>query len=313
MAATGSADNSIKVLDVPRMLASDLGRSKAGSGSSSAGLLAAGGAGSNPEEHPILCSFFDHTSMINELVFHPVENWLFSCAKDFTIKLWDLNKKQNRRPVRQAVDTCSVRTIDLHPSGEFLVAGTDNPLIRVYDVATLRAYVPCDANHHHYAPVNQVRWSSDGVHYASAGKDGSFKLWDAVTGKNVRTALNCHAGAEVSSVRFSADSRKILTSGRDSTVKLWDAASGKEAMVLQGAVQRLCRSQAIFDASGNYVVSADEHSCCLVVWSAHTGAIVRKIYGHSKPIRYLECSPVDTVLWTCSEDSKARLWCREDD
>ena len=63
---------------------------------------------------------------------------------------------------------------------------------------------------------------------ATASFDGTAKVWDAVSGKQLFT-LSGHVN-EVFSVAFSPDGKTIATASRDKTAKLWDADTGKELL-----------------------------------------------------------------------------------
>ena len=77
-----------------------------------------------------------------------------------------------------------------------------------------------------------MAFSPDGTRLASAGDDGTVRVWDAATGQEALT-LKGHT-AEVSSVAFSPDGTRLASAGDDSTVKVWDAATGQEALTLKG-------------------------------------------------------------------------------
>ena len=65
----------------------------------------------------------------------------------------------------------------------------------------------------HTDVIRQVVFSPDGTRLATASFDGSAKLWDAVSGKELLT-LSGHA-ANVFGVTFSPDGKTIATaSGR---------------------------------------------------------------------------------------------------
>lgn len=45
----------------------------------------------------------------------------------------------------------------MHPSGDFLLAGTEHHMVRLYDVNTLQAYTCRKSTDHHFGPINMLR------------------------------------------------------------------------------------------------------------------------------------------------------------
>ncbi|MDR2093934.1 MAG: caspase family protein [Treponema sp.] len=78
----------------------------------------------------------------------------------------------------------------------------------------------------HSSGVNSAAFSPDGRTIVSGSSDTTLKLWDAATGREIRT-LSGHS-YYVSSAAFSPDGRTIVSGSWDNTLKLWDAATGRE-------------------------------------------------------------------------------------
>ncbi len=72
----------------------------------------------------------------------------------------------------------------------------------------------------HGRRVRSVAIADDGRRILSAGDDGTVRLWDVPSGKEVLRLVG-HAGA-VNAVAFAPDGGRAATAGDDGTVRLWD-------------------------------------------------------------------------------------------
>jgi WD40 repeat protein len=75
--------------------------------------------------------------------------------------------------------------------------------------------------------VSSAAFSPDGKRIVTASLDGTARLWDGETGKQIGQALKGHAGS-VNSAAFSPDGKRIVTASSDNTARLWDGETGKQ-------------------------------------------------------------------------------------
>ncbi len=108
-------------------------------------------------------------------------------------------------------------------------------------------------------------YSSDGRLLATAGADGTAKIWDAQTGQE-RMSLRGHT-SDVIDVAFSPNEQKLVTAGRDGTVRVWDLTNGQEITELQGQTGLVQRVE--WSPDGSTIASAGQDQV-VNVWDAET-------------------------------------------
>ncbi|CAI9111762.1 OLC1v1012074C1 [Oldenlandia corymbosa var. corymbosa] len=290
--ATGSADTSIKLFEVSKIKQMMLSDTRDGS------------------VRPVIRTLYDHLQPINDLDFHPQNTVLISGAKDHTIKFFDFSKTMAKKAFRVIQDTHIVRSVSFHPSGDFVLAGTDHPIPHLYDVNTFQCYLSATFPDTGVSgAINQVRYSTTGALYVSASKDGAIRLWDGVSASCVRTIAGAHGAAEVTSACFTRDQRYILSCGKDSSVKLWEVGTGRLVKQYLGAIHTQLRCQAVFNDTEEFILSIDEPSNEIVIWDALTAEkVARWPSNHVGAPRWLEHSPTEATFVSCGTDRSIRFW-----
>jgi WD40 repeat protein len=128
-----------------------------------------------------------HKDFLRDLAFSPDGRLLASTGFDKTVKVWDI------REMRECY-TLNVEGF-VHPSMKGLVTEP----IRV--------------------PLLAVRFSPDGKTLATAGADRLVRLWEAETGRFVRS-FEGHT-MSVTALAFAPDEKTLFSAGLDKTVRVW--------------------------------------------------------------------------------------------
>jgi RNA polymerase sigma factor (sigma-70 family) len=168
--------------------------------------------------------------MFHCLAFAPDGKTLASAGSDrrgHHLKFWDVATGMELADITGVE---SIQALAFSPDGRRLAACEyvygDNPgRVRLFD----RRGIEVRRLRGHRGSASGVAFDPRGWMLASAGQDGTVRLWELATGQERRVLRGHHGG--VSTVAFAADGRTLVSSALDTTVLVWDAAGlpGKAA------------------------------------------------------------------------------------
>jgi WD40 repeat protein/serine/threonine protein kinase len=177
--------------------------------------------------------------------------------------LWDMASRMliYRIPVNRQ----TVHSVAFSPDGrEVAIAG--EALVEQWDLADAPRQIrsiPC-----HGGIVYAVAFSpGDGRYIASGGLDRSLRLWDRITGHEIRP-FHGHEGF-VRGLAFSPDGRWLLSASEDNSLKLWEIASGRNVADFHG--HQSFATCVAFSPDGQVIASGGQDRA-VKLWSATRSA-----------------------------------------
>ncbi len=151
--------------------------------------------------------------------------------------------------------------------------------------------------------IFSLAFTPDGRQVLSGSDDHTVKVWDLVSGRQVRT-LSGH-GNSVYSVTVSSDGRYALSGSGDKTVKIWDLASGGEVRTLSGH-EGIVHS-VVVTADGRCALSGSDDKT-VKIWDIASGAEIRTLAGHSSFVYGLAVTPDGRYALSGSTDKTVKVW-----
>lgn len=283
-----------------------------------------------------------HDRPVQALDFHVGRRLLATACQDGSVWLWKLAAGRSAEPERLGSGVSGitdVRAVAFAPRGDGLlaIAGRGGRGIELWKpdregtapgAPSRRVRFLRDDNGRPVPPSTVVgRFSgyrlhegfgghTDGVEalavspasglLATAGLDGTVRLWDLAVGTPAAGPLSGHEGP-VRAIAFSPDGRRIASGGADGTVRLWDALAaaptGRPLTGHTGPVRCVA-----FSPDGQLVASAGDDAT-VRCWSPAAGLpLGEPLTGHHGPVTGVSFAPDGGLLSTTGTDRTLRLW-----
>jgi WD40 repeat protein len=149
--------------------------------------------------------------------------------------------------------------------------------------------------------ATSASFSADGARIVTTGTDRVARVWDADTGRVLRSIAH---PAAVEDAAFSSDGRRLLTAADDRTVRVFDSRSGA---LRTRFTQPSAVTAARFSPRGDLIATGGSDDIGRL-WNARTGQLQRELRKHVDRIGAVAFSPDGKLVATGSRDGTAIVW-----
>lgn len=149
-----------------------------------------------------------------------------------------------------------------------------------------------------------MAFAPDGARLASAGFDGTVKLWDIASGTCLQTVSE-HSSA-VLRVAWSPDGRLLASCSFDHTIWLWDVANGVRSHAILHGHASVIYGLAFAPDSRTLLSGSDDGT--IRVWDVGHGQVLRSMGGYVSMLLAIDWSPDGAQLASGGADAVVTLW-----
>ena len=170
--------------------------------------------------------------------------------------------------------------------------------------AVVRSGMLGDAAFRHAGTITHVVPLPDGERVLTSARDGTARLWDLATGRELRRFYH-PKGEDIWTVVLHPGGREIMTAGSHGAVTRWSLDSGerlKDYAHPDGTVFRVA-----IHPDADRIAAVDSKKRC-IVWSIASGEQLATVATHDGSVYTALFSPDGKQLTTGGSDDTVRIW-----
>lgn len=217
--------------------------------------------------------------------------------------VWRYLSRVIPRPVAEwaHLDTACYH-VAFSPNGTHSLVSCGDGLIRIFESSSGRLLQQLNTQQ---VEVNSVTFRSDGTMLASAGDDGTVRLWTWPELQPVAT-VDVFDGRPVFGVAFNRDGNTLFTCGDSNAVKVFDVERRTLTKTLDGPHERRIEAVAV-SPDGRYLATAGRDHIA-AVWDAESLQLDQRIEFHTDGLTTVAFAADSIHLVSGAMDGNVLVW-----
>jgi serine-threonine kinase receptor-associated protein len=215
-------------------------------------------------------------------------------AADFSAKIWDAKSGQEEHSFQH---NHIVKSVAFNPQGNLLVTGSNEKIIRIFDLQRPDAEPAKMMGHE--SNLRHCEFYTENI-IVSCSDDKTIRLWDVTSAQEIRKLEFPNI---VSDIEVSTQNR-LLTITHGNTVAFWNLDN--LSLIKEFEVPTQIHSASLKPDKSIFVCGGEDFK--LYKYDFDTGIELEAFKGHFGPVHCVRFSPDAELYASGSEDGTLRLW-----
>jgi WD40 repeat protein len=239
-----------------------------------------------------------HTGAVLCVCCSPNGKYIASASSDGTVIIWNAIKYIL---IHKLIDPTShhrrIETICYSHDSKFIVSGAHD--IKIWNAKTgqlLNTLIE------HTKAIQTVCYSPDNKFIISGSDDYSINIWNATSGKLIKTL---HEDSAIHCVCYSFDNKLIASASDGTNIKIWNANTGELCETLFGHTDTIFSVS--FSTDNKLIISGSADNS-IKIWDAQKYILLNTLNGHIDWVWSVFFSADNKLIISGSADCTIKIW-----